>query len=82
MKIQLTEQQYDYLNNNLVDKEAFLKIINSNQIERNLFDLDEEFIEELREWCIETQIKTGFDNQYKLNNKGKILETLIDLLYR
>ncbi|WP_179413722.1 hypothetical protein HDF19_13290 [Mucilaginibacter sp. E4BP6] len=83
MKIIFKQDQYQYLQTVLSkDRVDYWEILQKGYIEQLIFDLDEDFIEELREWCIEMQIKVGFDIEYELNDSGKILENLIDLLYR
>ena len=46
-----------------------------------LKDLDENEAIDLRELCSDYLLEVGFDEEYVVNEKGKLLEALVDKLY-
>ncbi|WP_299223802.1 hypothetical protein [uncultured Psychroserpens sp.] len=75
MKIKLSKKEYDYLlkfkkvNNDMVSEES--KVI---------IDFDEDYLLDLHDWVNDQLLTTGFDENYELNDDGKILDNLVDIL--
>lgn len=46
-----------------------------------LKDIDEDDALDLRELCSDYLLEVGFDSEYVANEKGRILEELVDKLY-
>jgi hypothetical protein len=82
MNIRLTFQQRDML---LEVKERF-KWENKLELEEHptcvvLKNFDEDDAVDLRELCSDYLLEIGFDKEYAANEKGKLLESLVDKLY-
>ena len=80
MIIKLDTKQYNFLKDTLgKDKaELFVYLSNGNGI---TLEVKDEIAIEIRDWVGEKLQKEGFDENYELNENGKILEQLEDLLF-
>ncbi len=83
MIVKLNKNQKDYLDNSLSEEREHLKIKLKTKEENHLFiiELDDEVADEIRDWANEELQKKGFDENYELNTRGKILEELVDIFY-
>ena len=83
MVIKLNKNQFDYLNNNFSEQRPDIK--SKLQIRKKghfiLIEVDENIVNKIRDWAGEELQKKGFDLNYELTSKGKILEELIDVFY-
>lgn len=81
--IKLSEEEYNYLlTSSFVPSE--LKILLSSLEESNklyLLSITDDQADEFRNLCSEQLQMVGFDEQYELMPKGKILESLIDKFF-
>ncbi len=80
MIIKLDTRQYNFLKDTLGKDRAelFVYLSNGNGI---ILEVKDEIAIEIRDWVGEKLQKEGFDENYELNENGKILEQLEDLLY-
>lgn len=80
MIVKLNASQYEFLKNTLGQDRAdlFKHLSNGNGI---ALEVKDEITIEIRDWVGEKLQKEGFDENYELNEQGKILEQLEDLLY-
>jgi len=80
MIIKLDTKQYNFLKDTLGKDRAelFVYLSNGNGI---TLEVKDEIAIEIRDWIGEKLQKVGFDENYELNENGKILEQLEDLLY-
>jgi len=80
MIIKLDTKQYNFLKDTLGKDRAelFVYLSNGNGI---TLEVKDEIAIEIRDWVGEKLQKVGFDENYELNENGKILEQLEDLLY-
>jgi len=80
MIIKLDTKQYNFLKDTLGKDRAelFVCLSNGNGI---TLEVKDEIAIEIRDWVGEKLQKVGFDENYELNENGKILEQLEDLLY-
>ena len=80
MIIKLDTRQYNFLKDTLGKDRAelFLYLSNGNGI---ILEVKDEIAIEIRDWVGEKLQKEGFDENYELNENGKILEQLEDLLF-
>ena len=80
MIIKLDTKQYNFLKDTLGKDRAelFVYLSNGNGI---ILEVKDEIAIEIRDWVGEKLQKEGFDENYELNENGKILEQLEDLLY-
>lgn len=44
--------------------------------------VDDETMDEIRDWASERQQRVGFDKNYDLTPEGKLLEQIIDMFYQ
>ncbi|MDD2794010.1 MAG: hypothetical protein PHD73_12580 [Sediminibacterium sp.] len=81
MIVKLSTSQYEFLKNTLGREriDLFEHLSNGNGI---ALEVKDEFAIEIRDWVGERLQREGFDENYELNEQGKILEQLEDLLYR
>lgn len=83
MNIVLNNDECQYLiDENLIDKQIL--DMSSNPRSNNFVykvDLTEEYIDHLREQLEDKLQIMGFDENYELTEKGKVIEKLIDKLY-
>lgn len=81
MKINLTETQFDFLNKHYFND----RNISSPTVlkHKNLVSIDllDDTADEIRDWALEEMQKVGFDRNYDLTHKGKILEELATIFY-
>lgn len=54
----------------------------TNQTGLAIAEIDDADASDLRELCSDYLTEVGFDEDYEPNEEGKILETLVDKLYR
>ncbi|MEI8076014.1 MAG: hypothetical protein WCH78_14795 [Bacteroidota bacterium] len=80
MIIKLDTKQYNFLKDTLGKDRAelFVYLSNGNGI---ILEVKDEIAIEIRDWVGEKLQKEGFDENYELNENGKILEQLEDLLF-
>ena len=80
MIIKLDTRQYNFLKETLGKDRAelFVYLSNGNGF---ILEVKDEIAIEFRDWVGEKLQKEGFDENYELNENGKILEQLEDLLY-
>jgi hypothetical protein len=80
MIVKLNSNQYDFLKNTLGQERSdlFKHLSNGNGV---ALGINDEVVIEIRDWVGEKLQKEGFDENYELNEHGKILEQLEDLLY-
>lgn len=80
MIVKLNSNQYDFLKNTLGQERSdlFKHLSNGNGV---ALGINDEVVIEIRDWIGEKLQKDGFDENYELNEQGKILEQLEDLLY-
>ncbi|WP_418637459.1 hypothetical protein [Winogradskyella sp.] len=45
-----------------------------------ILDFEENYLIDLHDWVNDQLQVTGFDENYELNNEGKILDNLVDVL--
>ena len=86
MKIELKKNIKDYLFNNLkIENEDIffqLKLSEKKSLGAEFnFDIEEDLLDEIRDWALDKQQIMGFDKDYDLNNEGKILQEIIDKFY-
>lgn len=82
MIISLTEKQFDYLENNIKNQEQLN--IDWHVKRKNKFvivEVDDDIVDEIRDWAMDKQVQIGFDGNYELNLEGEILEEIIDAFY-
>lgn len=76
IQIKLTEAEYNYLvKNSKVNDDDVVKRETKITIE-----LAEDYILDLHDWVGENLQRNGFNENYEVNQEGKILENLIDTL--
>ncbi len=81
MTVKLNTKQYNFLKEHLsVERSDLFKFFEKNDSLR--FEVNEDIAEELSDWAGEKLQREGFDINYQLNEKGKILEELEDLLFK
>ncbi|WP_026750521.1 hypothetical protein [Sediminibacterium sp. C3] len=80
MIVKLSANQYEFLKNTLGKERSdlFKHLSNGNGV---AIGINDEVVIEIRDWVGEKLQKEGFDENYELNENGKILEQLEDLLY-
>lgn len=80
MIVKLNTQQYEFLKATLGKERAelFEYLANGNGVS---LEVNDEIIVEISDWVGEKIQKEGFDENYELNEQGKILEQLEDLLF-
>ncbi|MEO6963930.1 MAG: hypothetical protein ABIY90_18320 [Puia sp.] len=83
MKIQLNNNQFEYLKSNLLlDRKDFAEFFNNiSHLDKHYIDIPDDKLDEIRDWAGERLQKSGFNIKYELTNDGKILEEIIDLFY-
>lgn len=81
---QISAEQTSYLKRLASEHPDFRDMIEGfgiTQIGGNMLTIHSEEAETLREYFTERLAKVGFDSEYKPNNEGVILESLIDNLF-
>lgn len=81
MNLKLTKEQFEYLDNNYPDWQRFSKVCWTEEKKYILVEIDDEIIDEVRDWAIDKQSQVGFDSKYELTSIGKVLEEIIDKFY-
>ena len=74
MKVKLKKEELEYL------KSTFF-FDSVDDLGNTYIDLSENYIDEIRDWASERQQMIGFDEDYNLNDEGKLLESIIDKLH-
>jgi len=84
MEIKLNIKQFEYVNSQLSNEREDLSqhFIGSKQNDKVIIKLEEGVADEIRDWAGEKLQKVGFDKEYNLTEEGRILEVLVDLLYK
>ncbi len=80
MIVKLNPKQYEFLKATLsIEKADLFKYLpNSAGLS---FEIRDEIAVEIRDWVSEKLQKEGYDKDYELNQRGKLLEQLEDILY-
>ena len=80
MIVKLDTNQYEFLKGTLGKERAdlFKYLANGNCV---TLEIKDEIAVVIRDWVGERLQKEGFDENYELNENGKILEQLEDILY-
>lgn len=82
MIIFLTEEQLNYLDDNIKNQEEFNFEWNVKRDNQSIIiEIDDDIVDEIRDWAMDKQIEVGFNIDYELNSEGKILEGIIDAFY-
>lgn len=84
MIIRLTETEREFLATIVLkNNSSLMKIIEQSTKDKGkyLIDIDSVLADEIRDLCSERLQISGFDEDYNLNDEGKILENLIDIFY-
>jgi hypothetical protein len=84
MTIKLAETEREYLVTVVLkNHSSLMNIIEQSTKEKGKFliDIDNVLADEIRDLCSEQLQKSGFDENYNLNEEGKMLEKLIDIFY-
>ena len=83
MKIKLNDNQLKILQDSLTatGDSYLLKYLDNINQQDNFIILEESVASKMRDSVGERLQVIGFDKNYKLTDKGKILEELIDILY-
>ncbi len=79
-EIQLSKEQYDYLNHNNFFSQ---NTVNAKEIrgEKVIINISDENADLIRDALGEKLQEVGFDKSYNLTKEGSILEKLIDKFY-
>jgi len=75
MKIKLSKIEFDYLLKH--QKISSDMIIKESDV---IVDFEEDYLIDLHDWVNDQLQLRGFDENYELNDEGKILDNLIDIL--
>lgn len=78
MIIKFSKEEILFLKNSFLKENKHLEFFIQ---EKNLVELNDDLINEIRDWAGERQQIIGFNEDYELTQDGKILESLIDKLY-
>lgn len=84
MTIKLTKKEREFLVTVVLKNDSSLmNIIEQSTIDNGKFsiDIDNVLADEIRDLCSEQLQISGFDENYNLNEEGKMLENLIDIFY-
>jgi hypothetical protein len=82
MEIKFTPSQYEFLKANLLNEdEVLFNILEQSKTKDYHFNLSEEDICAISDWAGEKLQAIGFDKNYDVNEKGRYLEGIIDILY-
>ena len=67
----------------LKNNSSLISIIEQSIVDNGIFsiDIDNVIADVIRDLCLEQLHISGFDENYNLNEEGKILEDLIDIFY-
>ena len=80
MILRLNLQQYEFLKSTLSIEKADLFKWLPNNPELSV-EISDEVAIEIRDWISEKLQKEGYDKDYELNERGKLLDQLEDILY-
>jgi len=75
MKVKLKKEELEYLKSTFFSDSV-------DDLGNTYIDLSENYIDEIRDWASERQQMVGFDEDYNLNDEGKLLESIIDKLHQ
>jgi len=80
MIVKLNTKQFEFLETSLAKERAdlFKYLSNGNGV---ALELDDQIAVLIRDWVGEKLQEVGFDENYELNDDGKILEQLEDILF-
>ena len=82
MIIKLSNEQKIFLIENVISQDQFTIIDKFKRVFNKWeININEDIIDNIRDLCIDKLQIVGFDENYKLNKDGIILEELIDLFY-
>lgn len=84
MDIKIKKTDFDFLIKNLKKlKPHLIPILNNNNINNNnvTLILDDEISNEINDWAQEEIQKSGYDENYDLNNHGKVLQNISDCFF-
>jgi hypothetical protein len=76
MRINFSEEETQYITTYFLMERESIKPI----FEKSGIDIDEDLADEIIDWAGERQQIIGFDENYNLNNLGKLLDGIIDKL--
>lgn len=84
MEFNLTLEQKELLEKEVVSKNT--DIVQLLQKSKKINDkweihINPKIVSYIRDKCVDYQMIVGFDESYHLNEKGKLLDELIDLFY-
>ena len=75
MKIKLSKKEFDYLLKHQKISDDMVAEKSSMVVE-----FEEDYLIDLHDWVNDKLQVNGFDENYELNDEGKILDNLIDVL--
>lgn len=76
MRINFSDKEYQYLRSHFLIERDLLKRI----FENPTIEIDENLVDSILDWAGERQQQIGFDEDYNLNEDGKLLNEIIDKL--
>lgn len=82
MKLRLSDKLFDYLDYNWCkehDGSCFEQFRKNRVANIVVIEMDEDMADLIYDWANEQLCLKGFDDNYELNNEGKILEEISDL---
>ncbi len=81
MKVKLNKEQINFIEKYLKKEQPKLYEIFHKNILSSVFEIDEENASEIRDWCGDKLQLAGFNENWELNDEGKIIDELIDKFY-
>lgn len=84
MRICLLQSQKEYLINDVLkERDDLVKNLRMGKLINSKWEIEisNDVADEIRDLCSEKLQIIGFDEKYKLTEKGKLLEELIDLFF-
>ncbi len=81
--IKLNVDQFEYVYSNLSsEREDLAKILKKSEKNGKItMTLEEDVVDEIRDWVEERLQKVGFDKDYSLTKEGELLEELSNILF-
>ena len=81
VKLSITQFSYlkDYLNKD--EKNLKFKFSEGRNGKSKFIEINKDTANEIRDLASEELQKSGFDENYELNEEGKVLESLIDIFF-
>jgi hypothetical protein len=76
MRINFSDKEYEYLKSYFLIERDSLKLA----FENSVVEIDENLADEIIDWAGERQQLKGFDEDYNLNEDGRLLDEIIDKL--